>query len=94
MNSERRTGSSWMNPRAVTRLATRGRLLACAALLSVTGVAAEMSPSIRPAIDSYRSAIAAAESGAVPRGVESALAALRNLELLLHASPGLPSPTY
>ncbi len=78
-----------MNPRAVTRLATRGRLLVCAALLSVTGVATETSPSIRPAIESYRSAIAAAEARAEPRGVESALAALRNLELLLHASvPG------
>ena len=89
MSSERWTGSGWMNPRAVTRLATRGRLLVCAALLSVTGVATETSPSIRPAIESYRSAIAAAEDRAEPRGVESALAALRNLELLLHASvPG------
>ena len=68
---------------------TRARTLIWALLFAATCTLAQTLPSVRQAVDAYRNAIAAAESAATPRGVESAFAAIRDLEKVLLADvPG------
>ena len=68
---------------------TRARTLIWALLFAATYTLAQRLPSVRHAVDAYRNAIAVAESATTPRGVESALAAIQDLqEVLLADVPG------
>lgn len=54
-------------------------------ILAAATTVAQMSPAVRHQVDAYRKAIAAAESGTTARGVESALAAVADLQQALFA---------
>lgn len=65
------------------------RVLLTCLLCTATSTLGQTSSSLEHAIDVYREAIAEAESGAMPHGVESALAAVDDLRKVLFASvPG------
>ena len=67
----------------------RSHLLICALLLAASPALAQTLTAGREAIDVYRNAIAAAESGASPRGIESVLTAIDDLrDVLLADVPG------
>ena len=62
---------------------TRARTLIWALLFAATCTLAQTLPSVRHAVDVYRNAIAVAESATTPRGVESTLAAIQDLQEVL-----------
>ena len=70
-------------------MSTRASLLLLCLLCTATSALAQSSSPVEKVIHAYREAIAAAESGVPPYGVESAFAAVEDLGKVLHASvPG------
>ena len=63
----------------------RGHIPIWVAIAAAVTTGAQTSPAVRHQIDAYRESIAAAESGATARGVESALAAVADLQQALFA---------